>query len=59
VVVLAGVTIADACVVGAGSVVTRSLEPGSIAVGCPARVVRRRSSASDSASDSASGTVAA
>jgi acetyltransferase-like isoleucine patch superfamily enzyme len=38
----AGVTIGDGCVVSANSVVTRSLEPGSIAVGIPARVVRRR-----------------
>lgn len=38
----AGVTIGDGCVVSAGSVVTRPLAPGSIAVGIPARVVRRR-----------------
>jgi acetyltransferase-like isoleucine patch superfamily enzyme len=37
--VLAGVTIGDGCVVGAGSVVTRSLPPNSIAVGVPAKVV--------------------
>jgi acetyltransferase-like isoleucine patch superfamily enzyme len=42
VIVLPGVTIGDGCVVGAGSVVTRSLEPGSIAVGAPAKVVGRR-----------------
>jgi len=42
VVVLAGVTIGDGCVVGAGSVVTRSLPPYSIAVGAPARIVGRR-----------------
>jgi serine acetyltransferase len=29
-------------VVGAGAVVTRSLPPGSVAVGVPARVVARR-----------------
>ncbi len=40
--VAAGVTIGDGCVVSAGSSVTRSLPPGSIAVGVPARVVRRR-----------------
>jgi acetyltransferase-like isoleucine patch superfamily enzyme len=38
----AGVTIGDGCVVSAGSVVTRDLAPCSIAVGIPARVVRRR-----------------
>lgn len=43
VVVLPGVTIGDGCVVGAGSVVTRSISAGSIAVGSPARVVRSRS----------------
>jgi acetyltransferase-like isoleucine patch superfamily enzyme len=37
-----GVTIGDGCVVSAGSVVTRDLPPHSIAVGIPARVVRRR-----------------
>jgi acetyltransferase-like isoleucine patch superfamily enzyme len=38
----AGVTIGDGCVVSANSVVSRSLPPNSIAVGNPARVVRRR-----------------
>lgn len=38
----AGVTIGDGCVVSANSVVTRDLPPNSIAVGVPARVVRRR-----------------
>lgn len=38
----AGVTIGDGCVVSAGSVVSRDLPPGSVAVGNPARVVRRR-----------------
>lgn len=38
----AGVEIGDGSVVSAGSVVTRSLPAGSIAVGIPARVVRRR-----------------
>ena len=38
----AGVTLGDGCVVSAGSVVTRSLPAGSIAVGVPARIVRRR-----------------
>lgn len=38
----AGVTIGDGCVVSAGSVVTKSLPAGSVAVGIPARIVRRR-----------------
>ena len=38
----AGVTLGDGCVVSAGSVVTRSLPPASVAVGVPARIVRRR-----------------
>ena len=38
----AGVTIGDGSVVSAGSVVTRDLPPGAIAVGNPARIVRRR-----------------
>lgn len=41
VVVLAGVTIGEYCIVGANSVVTRSIPPNSIAVGSPARVVKR------------------
>ncbi len=40
--VAAGVEIGDGCAVSAGSVVTRSLPPNSIAAGFPARVVRRR-----------------
>jgi acetyltransferase-like isoleucine patch superfamily enzyme len=42
VIVLPGVRIGDGTVVGAGSVVTRSLPEQSIAVGAPARVVRQR-----------------
>lgn len=38
----AGVSIGDGCVVSAGSVVARSLPAGSVAVGVPARIVRRR-----------------
>jgi acetyltransferase-like isoleucine patch superfamily enzyme len=39
VMVLPGVTVGDGCVVGAGSIVTKDLPPGAIAVGVPARVV--------------------
>lgn len=41
VVVCPGVTIGDDTVVGAGAVVTRDLPAGVLAVGAPARVVRR------------------
>lgn len=41
VIVCPGVTIGDDTVVGAGSVVTRDLPAGVLAVGSPARVVRR------------------
>lgn len=39
-VVLPGVTIGDNCVIGAGSVVTKDIPAGSIAVGNPCRVLR-------------------
>jgi acetyltransferase-like isoleucine patch superfamily enzyme len=42
VIVLPGVEIGDGCIIGASSVVTRSLPAGSIAVGNPARIVGRR-----------------
>lgn len=42
-VILPGVTIADDCIVGAGSIVTKSfLERGSIIAGNPARILRFR-----------------
>lgn len=40
--ILAGVTVGDGCVVGAGAVVTKDLEPYSVAYGVPARKVRDR-----------------
>jgi acetyltransferase-like isoleucine patch superfamily enzyme len=42
VMVVAGVEIGDGCIVGASSVVTRSIPAGSIAVGNPARVIGQR-----------------
>jgi acetyltransferase-like isoleucine patch superfamily enzyme len=41
VIVLKGVTIGDGTVIGAGSVVTKSLPAGVIAVGNPARVLKQ------------------
>jgi acetyltransferase-like isoleucine patch superfamily enzyme len=41
VVVLRGVTIGEGSVVGAGSVVTRDIPPRSLAVGLPAKVIKR------------------
>ena len=38
--VLPGVTIGDDCVIGAGSVVTRDIPSGVVAVGNPCRVLR-------------------
>lgn len=38
--ILPGIEIGDCCVIGAGSVVTKSIPPRSVAVGVPARVIR-------------------
>jgi maltose O-acetyltransferase len=40
--ILPSVRIGDGCVVGAGSVVVKDLEPYSVAVGNPARVIKSR-----------------
>ena len=40
-VICGGVTVGEGCVIGAGSVVTMDLPPYSLAVGNPARVVRK------------------
>jgi acetyltransferase-like isoleucine patch superfamily enzyme len=42
VIVLGGVSIGPGAVVGAGSVVTRSIPDGAIAIGNPAKVVKMR-----------------
>ena len=39
--IIAGVTIGDDCVIGAGSVVTKSIPPSSVAVGSPAKAVKQ------------------
>ena len=40
--ILGGVTIGENALVGAGAVVTRDVEPGTVVVGNPARFVRKR-----------------
>lgn len=42
VVMIAGVTIGDGCIIGAGSIVTKDIPPYSVAVGNPCRVIRQR-----------------
>lgn len=42
VIILPGVTIGDGCIIGAGAVVTKSIEPFSIAVGNPAKIIKKR-----------------
>ena len=43
--ILPGVTIGEGCIVGAGAVVSKDLEPWSVAVGNPARAIRDRRAA--------------
>jgi maltose O-acetyltransferase len=42
VIILPGVTIGDGCIIGAGAVVTKNIEPFSIAAGNPAKIVKMR-----------------
>jgi len=42
VIILPGVTIGDGCIIGAGTVVTKSIESFSIAAGNPAKIVKKR-----------------
>lgn len=41
VMILPGVTVGEGAIVGAGAVVTRDVPPATIAVGCPAKIVKR------------------
>lgn len=47
VIILPGVQIGNGCIVGAGSVVTHSIPPYSIAAGNPARIIRNRKNRTD------------
>ena len=42
VIILPGVKIGDGCIIGAGSIVTKSLEPYTVACGVPAKAIRSR-----------------
>ena len=46
-IILDGVRVGRGSVIGAGSIVTRTVPPNSVAYGCPARVVRKRSGAGE------------
>lgn len=41
VIILGGVTIGDGCTIGAGSIVTRNIPAWSVAIGAPAKVVKK------------------
>jgi acetyltransferase-like isoleucine patch superfamily enzyme len=40
-VIMPGVTIGNGCTIGAGSIVTKDIPPFSVAIGSPARVVKK------------------
>jgi acetyltransferase-like isoleucine patch superfamily enzyme len=40
--IMPGVVIGDGCIIGAGAVVTKDVQPYSVVVGNPARVVKSR-----------------
>ncbi len=40
--VMAGVTIADGCVIGAGAVITHNTEPYGVYAGVPAKLIKTR-----------------
>lgn len=40
--ILQGITIGDGAIIGANSLVTKDIPPYSIAVGCPAKIIRKR-----------------
>ncbi|AKB42295.1 MULTISPECIES: acyltransferase [Methanosarcina] len=40
-IILAGITIGENSVVGAGSVVMKNVEPNTVVIGCPARVLKK------------------
>lgn len=40
--IMAGVTIADGCVIGAGAVITHDTEPYGVYVGVPAKLIKKR-----------------
>ncbi len=44
-IILGGITIGDGCVIGAGTIVTKSIPPYSIVVGNPGKVIKKRFSA--------------
>ena len=46
-IILPGVSIGDGCVIGAGSIVTKSIEPYTIAAGNPCKPIRKRFSEED------------
>jgi len=40
-IIIGGVTVGDGCIIGAGSIVTKDIPPYSLAVGNPARVIKK------------------